>query len=390
MRGPSRRQFGAMLLAGVAVPVAGAGYCSQEGCTSLRNSSAPESGPEIKWRQNGGIELRGVIRESDIAVGTERLYVSTKFGIKYIDKQTGNGLETRELGIDVFAPFQYLEMVGEDVFGAASSRSQSQRGWVVMSPAEDGEYRLGNWETPWNPVHTVGFDGSSLVVGGENRLSGFDFESGEQLWTREFPLETGLAVGENRVYVTLNIERANAYGVGPLDLETGEPIDADAFIAPTGQPLSPPVFQDGRLYVADRRTVYALSPSGDGLWQFDMGNAGLHRRTPMQFRANSLVVGGNRALGVLSPESGAREWTRRFDQRIQAWAATESAVLTLHSANGLRDTLTGTNTIVHAYDLASGQHLGWKALEESVRHVESGPEAVYLLTRRGELLALQA
>lgn len=390
MRGPSRRQFGAMLLAGVGIPASGAGYCSQEGCTSLRNSSAPETGPEIRWRQERSTEIGGLIQKSDIAVGAERLYVSIKPGIKYFNKQSGNGTETHVRSPNISAPFGYLRMVDGKIFAAASSRSQSQRGWVILDPNNDDEYRLGVWGTSWNPTFTVGFDTSHLVVGGENQMEAYDFENGERLWTSEVSVRTGVAVGADRVYTTLNVEEEDLYGIGTFDVETGETREQDSYLTPAEEPLSPPVFANDQLYVADRQTVYAISPSGTGLWQFDLGNANLDEEQPIQFRAGSLIAGGARALGVLDPKTGTKQWSRRFSQWITAWGATESSVFTLHNATGLRDTLTGTKTIVSAYDLESGRGLGWRALESDIRHVESGPNALYVITRDGEILALRA
>lgn len=388
MVGFSRRKFLALALSGVGVSAGGVGYCSQEGCTSLRNSNSSDRGPDQTWRL-AGIEAPAFTRRSDMAVGDERLFVTTDTGISYINKGSGNGIKNRGLGPNVTASFQYLEVVGENLFAASGGRAVNNRGWALLDPDDDDQYRLVNWGTEWEPTLTAGFDGSRLFVGGENHLGAFDLETDKRLWSKELPARGGFAAGADRVFITVNGDNGGINGLLMINAATGTVIEEETFIVPTERSLSAPAFRSGTVYVADRQTIYAISATGTGRWQYTLSNAEFDRGQPIRFRDGRLVAGGRRGIAVLNPATGEREWTRSYTEPIVEWSATDSTVFTLHGASGIRDTVTGTKTIIHAYELTSGEHLGWYALDTRVQRADSGSNTLYVITEDDEIIALQ-
>lgn len=381
MVGLSRRQVGALIVSGIGITTAG--------CTSVRNSAGSENGPDVKWRLEN-VEAPAFTPNSDIAVGNERLYVSTDVGIEYIDKSTGNGLKNRGLGPSVFSSFQYLEMIGSNVFAASTGRSKRNRGWVLLDPENDDQYRLDSWETQWKPTLTAGFDGTRLAVGGEDRLEVYNLENNERMWGDSIPARTGLAAGADRIFTTVNGDTNEIYGVVVLNSNTGNARHEEAFFAPTEQSLSAPTFRNEHVYMADRQTVYAISAPGVGQWQFTLNNARFDPRRPIRFRNDRLIAGGRGGIAVLDPSTGERAWARQYEERIAGWGVTNSTVFTAQRGSGILDTVTGTKTIIHAYKLSSGEHLGWHALDTGIQRVASGTEALYVITTNNEMLALEA
>lgn len=183
--------------------------------------------------------------------------------------------------------------------------------WVHRSPTSvecEFEYSNGPYSTPL--IDRV--KRRVFVVGGEGRLSCFKLDSGERIWTRDFPADYELQPGEFPVGATPFLDGnrlihnvgADEWGAGivALDADSGATLwEATDHGAAYCSPLIATIHDQRFLFVFTDRGLVCLDPdTGIQDWEYPHFS-----RAPLSYNAVSPLVFEDKVLIVTGPGPGA-------------------------------------------------------------------------------------